>query len=244
MPGDTSRSYRSCEYLKCKPNVFSTWVYVAIIIKPSPPPHPLYLFIQRLFASIIELFNPLFSTSVVNPPLNDLLRLVSFTTSTPSGINLPSWFWTFSKASWNPSYVYIDYSHPLPFSILWNPTLLSPIIFHQNIQTTFPPISLFRFLSQSHPLIATYANFSPYLPLTSILRWPSHVTGSFSALFLPETSTFHPMRQVKPRLPLNLPKTQSIMLPTDKLPSSKTHNFSFFPSILSTMLTTNPWPPY
>ena len=107
VPGDTSHYYIICAYLKCKLNAFSTWVYISITIKPYPPPCPFSIFIQQFFASIIELFNPFFSTSVVDHLLNNIIRLISSPTSNPYGINPASSIWTFSKASWKNSSVFI-----------------------------------------------------------------------------------------------------------------------------------------
>ena len=118
MPCNTSQSYRISEYLKCNPKAFSTWAYVAIILIPSSPTHHLYLFLQRLFASISKLSSTLFNTSMIYHLLNNLLRLMYYPTSTTSGIIPNSSSFTLPNPCWQPlsiSLIFIRY----PF-LWWN----------------------------------------------------------------------------------------------------------------------------
>ena len=49
VPVNTIFSYIISKYLKYKPNVFCTWVYVAIILKASSPPCSLSIFSRDCF---------------------------------------------------------------------------------------------------------------------------------------------------------------------------------------------------
>ena len=53
----------------------------------SPPPIPPSLFIHLLLASITKVSITFYSTSVLDPLLRDLRKIMSLPTSTPAGIN-------------------------------------------------------------------------------------------------------------------------------------------------------------
>ena len=129
----------------------------------------------------------------------------------------------------------------------WNPTVRRDQHAHHlqpESPTTLPPISFFQFLSLSRPPRETFATFPPSLLWISLLRWPSHVTGYFSASFLPKILTLPPGRQVKPHIPLTLHKIPSLMLPPYKLPTYDAWTIPFFPYILPTVLPTDISPHY
>ena len=103
MPSDMGGPHRICWYLKLFPKVLSTWVYNKIIINPSPPPLPRSSFIHQLFASMTASSRPLLSTSVMEPLLRDLLKLVLYPTSTPPNIRTVSLSCHHLNPSWNYS---------------------------------------------------------------------------------------------------------------------------------------------
>ena len=76
---------------------------------------PPFYFIKIFIASITELSSPLLNTSVVDPLVNDLLRLVSYPTSTHSVIKPTSYSCILFNPCWNPSYVSLV--------LIWSPSL-------------------------------------------------------------------------------------------------------------------------
>ena len=86
MPINTRQSNRIIEYLKLILKALYTWVYVAITLSPYYTPRPLSFLLQIFFASSSDLYSPLFNNYLVNPIINDLLRLMSYPTYTNSGI--------------------------------------------------------------------------------------------------------------------------------------------------------------
>ena len=52
MPGGMGNSHRICEYIKYTPKLFSTWLYVATMLNPSPPPLSTSIFLHLFLYSI------------------------------------------------------------------------------------------------------------------------------------------------------------------------------------------------
>ena len=73
------------------------------MLNPSPPPLPNSLFFHILLALITKVYNPLFVTSVVDPLLSDLLKLISLPIYTPAEINPSPPECNYLNPSWKPS---------------------------------------------------------------------------------------------------------------------------------------------
>ena len=202
MLDDMENSHRICKYLKCIPKSLSTWVYISTIIKLSLPPLYLSLFLHMLLAPITKVYNTLFSTSVVGPPLRNLHKLMPSPMSTPAGINTSTSACNSLNPSWKPS------------SKSWITRLFPPFLWKPNPQivhlvpltpiTISPPNSSLQLTTLWCPLMAACATFIQSNHWTAPLQSPWYASSPSYFSFPPRIEAFLSAKTGRLSLPENL----------------------------------------
>ena len=185
--GGIGKSHRICEYFRCNPKEFPTWLYVAIIINPITPHPPFSLFLHWLNSSTTKSSNPLSNNSII-----ETFSRWSTHNHTPYEIHPTYLIYNSLDASWNISSIYwIPKGYPYSYLITQHYSVSSSFTNISKYLPTHFPNSITESTKQTNGILLTFQ------PL-SILNSNFNITMTWECSFLncvpPQNIIITPLR--------------------------------------------------